>query len=307
MKPVKPSQPSTPMLPDDLRDRLLQAQRNLDGQTATSRLRLPVWVATACLGAGLLITPACGGKKEKEAVPPAGLETALMKPAEMAMEPELESLDPMDPVPGQVEPPPGSLAPIPAGSRDTIPAGSRDTIPPPTRGADRPADPTGVLTGDVTKDLIPSGGITGPFTGSGGMDLGTVGPFNGSGGPQGVITYGAPPMSADMAIVRDGNKAEYKGNIDPNAVRAVIRAHRNEAHYCYLRALQKDPKVAGTVKLKFDIQKGGRVTSCTVVQNLSDPDVGNCLCGRVKTWRFPEPTEGSVTVTYPWIFEPAKD
>ncbi|MBU1068790.1 TonB family protein [Myxococcota bacterium] len=289
MKPVKPSEPSTPMLPDDLRDRLLQAQREIEHDPVVARHgRLPVWVATACLGAGLLITPACSGKKEKEIVAPPGLETALMKPEPTVKGPELESQDPMDPVPGQVEPPPGSMEPL----------------PPPTRGADRPADPTGVLTGDVTKDLIPSGGITGPFTGSGGSDLGTVGPFNGSGGTQGGITYGAPPMSADMATVRDGNNAQYKGNIDPNAVRAVIRAHRNEAHYCYVRALQKDPRVAGTVKLKFEIQKGGRVTSCTVVQNLSDPDVGNCLAARLKRWRFPEPTDGSVTVTYPWIFEP---
>ncbi len=295
MNPVQPSEPSTPMLPDDLRDRLLRARRELEAPPAPGHLRLPVWVAAACLGAGLLTVPACGGKKEKEAVPPAGLETALMKPADMTMEPELESQDPMDPVPGQVEPPPGSMAPI----------------PPPTRGADRPADPTGVLTGDPTKDLIPSGGLTGPFTGSGGSDLGTVGPLTGSGGTSGGLTYGAPPMSTDpqssRPIVRDGSNAEYKGNIDPNEVRAVIRAHRNEARHCYLQALQKNPKVAGTVKLRFDIQKEGRVGSCTVVENLSDPAVGNCLAARVRTWRFPAPKGGSVLVTYPWVFEFAKD
>jgi len=72
---------------------------------------LPAWVAAACLGAGLLAAPGCGGKKEKEIQPPPGLETALKKPADTAMEPELESTDPMDPVPGQLEPPPATSPP----------------------------------------------------------------------------------------------------------------------------------------------------------------------------------------------------
>ncbi len=277
MEPIDSSGKPASMQPADLHERLRRARLELDAGPASHTGRLPVWVAAACLGAGLLAAPACG-KKEQDPVPPPGLETALMKPAEMAMEPELEGTDPMDPLPGQIDPPPGSMAPI----------------PPPTRGAEKPEDPLaggGVVAGSAGLNLT-----------GGGPGVGSLGPLSGGGGGSGGLTYGAPPMSADKPTVREGALNNYNGKIDAAQLRRVIIAHRGEANYCYEKALQKNPRLAGTVRLKFEIGKGGIVGSCTVVENLSDPTVGDCLCARVKTWRFPEPEEGSVQVNYPWTF-----
>jgi len=258
-------------VPTEYRTRLLQARRLLENAPAPPARRLPAWVAAACLGAGLLAAPACGGTKEKEIVAPPGLETALMKPEPTVMEPELESLDPMDPVPGQVKPPPGSMEPL----------------PPPTRGADRRPDLVSGLIGATSQFEIPGG-------------------MNDSIG-LGVTLYGVPPIGGKSVAGIRLVHVVLTGGQDPNEVRAVLRAHRNEAHHCYQKGLMQDAKLAGTVRLSFVVNKTGHPQNCRVEQNLAVAEVGNCLCTRLMTWKFQQPDAGVIKISATWSLQPQSD
>jgi len=283
------SGPRTP-LPRDLEARL---ERALEAQTPHTG-RLPVWVAAACLGAGLLAAPACG-KKEAADVPkpPPGLETALMNPDAAVMEPELESTDPMDPVPGQMEPPPGSMEPI----------------PPPPRGADpRPGELPGAELPPVKEPAVITGVMNDDELGLMGIGTimgGAIGPISGE---VAGLAYGAPPMDSvirpPVPRVQEALVNTTGATLDPAIIRRVLRQHLNEVRYCYERALQQKPTLAGRVTLKFEIGKGGTVTSCSVQQHLNDQAVGDCMCARLRGWRFPAPEGGNTTVTYTWTFQP---
>ncbi len=258
-------------IPEEYRTQLQQAHHLLEVAPLHPSRRLPVWVAAACLGAGLLAAPACGARKEKEIVAPPGLETALMKPEPTVMETGLESLDPMDPVPGQVKPPLGSMEPL----------------PPPTRGAD--------LRPDLVSGLI---GATGQFELPGGMND-SIG--------LGVTLYGVPPVGGKSVSGIELVQVVQSGGLDRSEVKSVLLAHRHEKHHCYMKGLMQDNKLAGTLRVSFQINKTGRPQDCRVEQNLPMAAVGDCFCTRLMTWKFPEPTDGVAKVSATWSFSPQTD
>lgn len=282
------SGPRTP-LPRDLEARLARA---LD-ETHPRAGRLPVWVA-ACLGAGLLVTPACG-KKEAADVPspPPGLETALMNPDATVMEPELESEDPMDPVPGQMDPP----------------ADSMDLIPPPPRGADpRPGELPGSELPAVKEPAVVTGVMNDDGLGLMGIGTimgGSIGPISGE---VAGLAYGAPPMDSGIRpptpAVKEALVTTTGGKLDSAVIRRVLRQHLHEVRYCYERVLAQKPTLAGRIIAQFVIGKTGTVETCKVQQHMDDRQVGDCLCSRVLRWRFPEPEGDRVVVTYTWTFAP---
>jgi len=268
--------PRPPLL-EELTCRVSERQRFLDAQPTVGAARLPVWVVAACLGAGVLTAAGCQGSKREADIPkpPTGLETALVKPDAALkdpalMEPELESEDPMDPVPGQMDPPSGSMQPL----------------PPPTRGADDPGAQEPFA-------------LTGPAAGR--PEQWKVPPS-----PSG--TYGAPflrtqPIGSQPKIVGPNLKS-LTGNLDPNEVRAVIRAHRNEVRHCYSKGLLEDPALEGELRVSFQIDAAGLAKNCKVEQHLKSQVVGGSVCTRLTTWRFPIPDKPPAAVTVAWTLSP---
>lgn len=178
----------------------------------------------------------------------------------------------MDPVPGQVEPPPGSMEPL----------------PPPTRGADRPPEPIGVLTSPPGAPVLIQGAMIDHIS-------------------LGGTLYGVPPIGGKS---KPGIKLAHvvlTNGLDRDEVSSVLRAHRNEAHHCYQKGLMQDAKLAGTVRLSFVVNKTGHPQNCSVEQNLTVAEVGSCLCTRLMTWKFPEPTNGVAKVSATWSFNPQTD
>jgi len=105
------------------------------------------------------------------------------------------------------------------------------------------------------------------------------------------------------ARIREG-AAQVTGRIDPNEVRAVIRAHRNEVHHCYQKGLLQSKKLAGNVRVVFLIQRNGRAQECRVEENLAIAEVGDCICYRLQKWRFPQPDGGLAKISYSWTLQP---
>ncbi len=72
---------------------------------------------------------------------------------------------------------------------------------------------------------------------------------------------------------------------------------------CYERELKKDPTLKGKIVVQFTIGPMGRVTNSKIgSSSMRNAAVGSCILGRIRSWRFPKPEGGSVTVSYPFVF-----
>lgn len=95
------------------------------------------------------------------------------------------------------------------------------------------------------------------------------------------------------------------GSLDPEIIRRIIRQHRSEYQYCYNKQLQVKRDLAGKIKVKFTISGSGQVIAAKVEETtMNDAAVENCLVGKIKRWRFPEPKGGGIVVVkYPFVFK----
>ena len=105
------------------------------------------------------------------------------------------------------------------------------------------------------------------------------------------------------------SEALVEGGLDRDAIAAVIQRHQGEIRYCYEQGLQQKPSLAGRVSVRFFIGGDGRITLANVNNSsLRSAQVENCITGRLKTWKFPEPKGGvTVRVTYPFVLRRVSD
>lgn len=86
----------------------------------------------------------------------------------------------------------------------------------------------------------------------------------------------------------------------PEAIRDVILSNLAEVEQCHTSALQRSPRIAGDLVLRFVLLPSGRVRSAIAVQRRGvSPSLGNCIAAAVRRWRFPS-SELITTVNYPF-------
>ncbi len=182
-------------------------------------------------------------------------------------------------------------------------AGSGDDLASPFGSAFATADDEDVwggLTGTEVGEAFGVGGLglSGTGRGGGGTGEGPIGLGN-----AGLIGKGSGGKKVPR--VRQA-KATVKGSLDKDIIRRIVRAHINEVRSCYSKALSKDPTLEGKVVVDFTIGSDGEVTASSISSTtLSDKDVGTCIAGAAKRWKFPSPTGGGIViVTYPFVLEP---
>jgi hypothetical protein len=74
---------------------------------------------------------------------------------------------------------------------------------------------------------------------------------------------------------------------------------------CYEKALKRTPTLGGKIEVSIEISIAGKVTSVEANDDtVGDPEVFSCIKTRITGWRFPPAKGNSVTVVYPFIFEP---
>jgi hypothetical protein len=176
---------------------------------------------------------------------------------------------------------------------------------------------------DVDGDLagvVRSAGLLSAMSGMGGLGLmqgnavgsamgfgglGLAGRGSGGGGHGLGVTFGTTGRAQGRVDVQSvANEAVVSGSLDQELIRQLIRRNQGQVRYCYELALQKDPKLAGRLAVRFVIQADGKVKEAKVVENtLADPLVGQCVAARMLSWTFPAPKAGGeVVVTYPFKF-----
>ena len=130
--------------------------------------------------------------------------------------------------------------------------------------------------------------------GPGGLDTGPMRDAslcsgNGCGGTAVEVTSIGPPPAEDASPLTEKD-------IDD-----VIHAAKNRLTICYQREVNRDPTLAGTVQVRFEIAADGRVTTAKVTESSVKSDaVSDCLSRSIATLHFP--AKGRAIVHYPFVF-----
>jgi hypothetical protein len=139
----------------------------------------------------------------------------------------------------------------------------------------------------------------------GGAKLGNakMGSDSGYGSGSGVNVNGQGHGQLEIGL--NTADASVDEGLTKDEVAKVIHSHMNEIRYCYESAILKDPNLAGKLLVDFKINASGIVPNAGISEHsLNDLGVSQCLLGKLKSWKFPQPRGGvMVAVSYPFIFK----
>lgn len=145
-------------------------------------------------------------------------------------------------------------------------------------------------------------------SGKGKSNVGVAGlSISTSGRGSGNIGYGSGGLGGKQGvnIIPGGSEEEFKGTVDREAVRRVVRQHMREIQLCYDRALNRNPGLSGKIVIGWDVGEQGRVIRAQGISDRStieaSSELTQCIVNRLKGWTFPEPPRNEVyTVSYPF-------
>jgi TonB family protein len=106
--------------------------------------------------------------------------------------------------------------------------------------------------------------------------------------------------------VQRGGDIGGSGEFDAATVQRQIKQRLKSITRCYESELRKNPTLAGKVTVTFTIQERGNVTNAQATTNTTgSPAVADCVTRTIGRFRFnPGPSGGSVTFSYPFVFQP---
>ena len=97
------------------------------------------------------------------------------------------------------------------------------------------------------------------------------------------------------------------GEIDPSLIGRIIRNNKFELQLCFELALRRNQLVKGTMEWQWRLDSRGRISDVQLLDsNISDQSMIQCVRQKIISWKFPRPRKGSVQVSYPFHFTPAK-
>ncbi|MBK8482506.1 MAG: AgmX/PglI C-terminal domain-containing protein [Proteobacteria bacterium] len=93
------------------------------------------------------------------------------------------------------------------------------------------------------------------------------------------------------------------GFLSREAIQRVVSEHMATIQACYERQLLVNRGLAGKIVFDWVINPAGRVdTARQVSSSVADFTVSTCILSQIRSWVFPQPVGGSVTVRYPFVF-----
>ena len=128
-----------------------------------------------------------------------------------------------------------------------------------------------------------------------------------AGADKNVKTGGAGPERTIKGRVRKKAPTASGGTgmMSSSDVARVVNKRLGAIKGCYERGLKRNPGLQGKITIRFTISGSGRVTTARATLNQLNPEVGACITGAFKRFRFPPPDGGEVTFEYPFLFTPA--
>ncbi len=99
------------------------------------------------------------------------------------------------------------------------------------------------------------------------------------------------------------NMERFRASLNAESVRMVIKHYLPQLRVCYERASKKGAFGGGVVEVQFVVGTNGKVTRAQVIRNSTgSKDMGTCIAGAFKRWRFPRPVGGEMEFIYPFVF-----
>lgn len=97
------------------------------------------------------------------------------------------------------------------------------------------------------------------------------------------------------------------GTLDPQLVRQTIERYRFELQLCYELALRRNQQATGSMEWQWHLDTQGQVYDIELLQsNISDPKMIDCVRAKIASWKWPRPQKGSIQISFPFHFKPAK-
>ncbi len=171
---------------------------------------------------------------------------------------------------------------------------------------------SGISTSNVKQTAI-SGGLAGAVN-TNAISAGLKAGGNGAGGTLAGFAKGAGNGvglgnglgGKGFSLNLGDDEAEAQGGLDKALIAAVVQANLGQIKNCYEKRLVVDPNLAGKIVAQWVIDKDGLVPSTSLKSTtMNSAPVENCILGKIKTWKFPQPRGGGkVIVSYPFLFKP---
>ncbi len=96
---------------------------------------------------------------------------------------------------------------------------------------------------------------------------------------------------------------DLDGALDASKIARVIRRQSSGIQRCFETELKRSPTLSGKLEIEITIGENGRVEEASILTNsLGSAAVAKCAVSRIRRWRFPKPTGGSVTFVAPFNF-----
>ncbi len=93
------------------------------------------------------------------------------------------------------------------------------------------------------------------------------------------------------------------GYLSAEQIMRVVRRNQGAVRYCYENELQRQPRLAGRIVIRWRVARSGSVSSARVGSStMNNARVEGCIVRQVRRWRFPQPDGGEVDVDFPFIF-----
>jgi len=117
-----------------------------------------------------------------------------------------------------------------------------------------------------------------------------------------------PPEPVVSGTIRTQEAAviETQGEIEVAKVTVVVGKKLKAVTACYEDALTADPALTGKMTVRFVIAPDGKVSEAAAPMNELPPSVGDCVTEAVKSFVFPKPAGGAVTIEFPFLFSPVE-
>jgi TonB family protein len=104
-----------------------------------------------------------------------------------------------------------------------------------------------------------------------------------------------PPPSANLE--------DYMGAAPSTPEYKTVQENMKMFKFCYLDAMRSNPDLQGTIRVRFTVEKAGKVKKAKAVQNELNKKVEKCVLKALKELQFPK-RDSKRTVEYPFKFIP---
>ena len=97
------------------------------------------------------------------------------------------------------------------------------------------------------------------------------------------------------------------GSLDPRKIQETVDKYRFELQLCYELALRRNQQLSGSMEWQWHLDSTGDIYDIELLQSsIQDQQMIQCVKQKIASWNWPKPQKGSIQISFPFHFKPAK-